>query len=330
MTPLWQVVRAVSSVAAVRPMKTPHVSVLADEAIELLRPTGGKIIVDGTLGAGGHTARLSQRGARVIGLDRDPAALAIATERLGPDANVNLVHSAFADMGAVLQTLDIPLVDGILLDLGVSSIQIDTAARGFSFMRGGPIDMRMDTTKGSTALDLLRDLSPDDIANILYRYGDERYSRRIAPRLKDDARAGLLKTTLDLAKAVEEEIPPKAKRLLRVHPATKTFQALRIAVNGELDQLESFLAEFHTWLSPGARCVIISFHSLEDRLVKNCFRDLGKVSSLPRQFAEQAGERTDPVCTLVTRKPISPTAEEIASNPRARSAKMRACERAAA
>jgi 16S rRNA (cytosine1402-N4)-methyltransferase len=294
----------------------------------------GAVVCDGTLGGGGHTKRILEETApdgRVIGIDRDTNALDAAREALGDlAARVTFVHSTFGRIDEVLDELGITGVDGLLLDIGTSSPQIDHPDRGFSFNKAGPIDMRMDRSSGETALELIRRVTPDELATILWNFGEERYSRRIAPRLSDAARSGDLDTTLDLARIVEQAIPAPAKRKLKIHAATKTFQALRIAVNGELDQLERFLEVFPSILNPGGRCVIISFHSLEDRMVKRRFRDLAATSSLPPDLARKAGERVDPICTKVTRKPIFASDTEVAANPRARSARLRACERFAA
>ena len=312
----------------------PHISVLADEVIAALEPGASKVYVDGTLGAGGHAERILEAAAdaRVVGLDRDPAALAIAGARLARfGERATLVHATFGEVDRVLSDLGLARVDGLLLDLGLSSIQLDTAERGFSFSRPGPIDMRMDPSGDEpTALDLLRRLDVEELSRVLRDLGEERYHARIAGRLKDDVRAGRLATTADLAKAIEECIPAPARRRMRIHPATQSFQALRIAVNRELDQLEHFLDIFHDLLTGGGRCAVISFHSLEDRMVKHRFRDLAWSSSLPPDLAVAAGERVHPIVRPVTRKAVVASDAEIAANPRARSARLRACEKVAA
>ena len=311
---------------------TPHLPVLPDEVIELLAPAPGQVVCDGTLGAGGHAERVLEAGANLIGLDRDPAALAIARERLARFAErVTIVHATFGEAREVLAGLGHQRVDALLLDLGVSSIQLDEAERGFSFSRPGPIDMRMDPSSGEpTALDLIRRLDVTELADVLRDLGEERYSKRIAQRLKEDARAGRLGDTRDLAGAVEECIPEPARRRMKIHPATLTFQALRIAVNRELDQLAAFLEVFPDLLVDGGRCAIISFHSLEDRMVKHRFRELAWSSSLPPHLAEQAGERVHPIVEPLTRKAVVASEDEIRSNPRARSARLRACQKVAA
>ena len=208
-------------------------------------------------------------------------------------------------------------------------MQLDQAQRGFSFTQEGPVDMRMDDTTGETAIELIRRLDEASLAAVLRDYGEERFHKRIARALKTEARADRIHSTLVLAEIMSACIPQKLKAKARIHPATRTFQALRIAVNGELDQLARFLEIFSDLLAPGGRCAIISFHSLEDRMVKRCFRDLAWTSSLPPDLARQVGERTDPVCIPLTRKPMTASESELRSNPRSRSAKLRACEKVA-
>lgn len=287
-----------------------HLSVLRDALVDLVEPAPGELWVDGTAGAGGHSAALLEAGiARLIAVDRDLDALDIARERLAPFASqVELVHGRFAELDDILDARGIDAVDGIVLDLGVSSMHLDRGERGFSFSRPGPIDMRMDRTRGETALELIRTAAVDELAELIRTYGEERYARRIAERLRDAARSGALETTADLAAVIDAAIPAKSKRHQRIHPATRTFQALRIAVNAELDQLTRFLDAFADLLNPGGRCVIISFHSLEDRLVKEAFRE-------------------DDRLEVVTRRPIRPTELETLNNPRARSAKFRVAAR---
>jgi 16S rRNA (cytosine1402-N4)-methyltransferase len=238
-----------------------------------------------------------------------------------------LVHGTFADAAAILASLNIPHVDGIVLDLGVSSPQLDRAERGFSFTRAGPLDMRMDPTQGSTALDLIHELDAGALGEILVELGEERHGKKIARLIKDAVRADRVHSTTDLAAIVASAIPLVEQRKSKIHPATRTFQALRIAVNRELDQLERFLAGFVDLLAPDGRCVVISFHSLEDRLVKNRFRDLTWTSSLPPKLAEQAGERVHPIVELLTKKPVFASEAEVDANPRARSARLRACRK---
>jgi len=307
--------------------------VLATEVLEGLDHRDHVVYVDGTLGGAGHAARILAHApeATLIGIDRDPQALAASREALAQFGDrARLVHGAYGDLGAILDAQGISRVGGILLDLGVSSPQLDVAERGFSFTRTGPLDMRMDPTSGPTAHELLRDTHEADLADLLLAFGEERHARKIARLIKEAIAAERLSTTTELAELVARAIPLIEQRKSKIHPATRTFQAVRIAVNRELDQLERLLAGFPDWLAPGGRCAIISFHSLEDRLVKHRFRDLGWTSSLPRHLAERAGERVEPVCTLLTRKAVVATDAEIARNPRARSARLRVCERTSA
>ncbi|HSD87663.1 MAG TPA: 16S rRNA (cytosine(1402)-N(4))-methyltransferase RsmH [Kofleriaceae bacterium] len=302
-----------------------HESVLVGEVLEYLSPREDEVYVDCTVGGGGHSAAIP---GRIIGIDRDPAALAAAAARLG--ARATLVHAEFGDIARILPELGIEKVNGFIADLGVSSPQLDWAERGFSFTREGPLDMRMDPTRGPTALDLLKATDADDLANIISELGEERHARRIARLIKEAIREDKIHTTTDLAGVVAKGIPIVEQRKSKIHPATRTFQALRIAVNAELDQLERFLAAFPDLLAPGGRCVIISFHSLEDRLVKNCFRDLAWTTSLPPKLAREAGERIEPVVELLTKKAVFATDDEVERNPRARSARLRACRRTSA
>lgn len=310
-----------------------HASVLPAEVLEHLAPRDHGVYIDGTLGGAGHAAALLERipTARLIGIDRDPAALAAAGDRLAPYGDrARLVHAEYAEIPRVLVEIGLTTVDGILLDLGVSSPQLDHAERGFSFTRPGPLDMRMDPTKGRTVLELLHELDEPELADVISELGEERYAKRIARLIKEAVREDRVSTTTELAAVIAQGIPVVEQRKSKIHPATRTFQALRIAVNAELEQLERFLAVFPDLLAPGGRCAIISFHSLEDRLVKNRFRDLAWTSSLPPKLAVEAGERSEAVCELVTRKGVVASDEEIARNPRARSARLRVCERTSA
>jgi 16S rRNA (cytosine1402-N4)-methyltransferase len=302
-----------------------HESVLVGEVVQYLSPREDGVYVDCTVGGGGHSSAIL---GRIIGIDRDPAALEAARARLGDRAT--LVHGELGNVREILAGLGVERVDGFLADLGVSSPQLDQAERGFSFSREGPLDMRMDPTRGQTALELLHTIEVDALTTIIGELGEERYAKRIARLIKEAVREDRLATTLDLAKVVAQGIPVMEQRKSKIHPATRTFQALRIAVNAELDQLTSFLAAFPDLLNPGGRCVIISFHSLEDRLVKNAFRDLTWTSSLPPKLAAEAGERIEPVVELLTRKAVFATDEEVERNPRARSARLRACMRTSA
>ncbi|MBI4511865.1 MAG: 16S rRNA (cytosine(1402)-N(4))-methyltransferase RsmH [Deltaproteobacteria bacterium] len=308
-----------------------HEPVLVDEVIRFLAPRPGRIYCDGTVGGGGHALRILEASApdgRLVGIDRDPSALEAAGETLKPFAGrVTLVHATLGRMAQVLEDQGTPAVDGILLDLGVSSPQLDVAERGFSFSKEGPLDMRMDPTTGETAEDLLRRVSASELERILREYGEERYASRISRAIKEALRKGEVSTTTELARVVRRAMPHGAARRERIDPATRTFQALRIAVNRELEELGEFLRVFPELLNPGGRLVVISFHSLEDRMVKERMRELGWTSRLPRDLAQAAGERTEPTCRTLTRKPVTASDLEVARNPRARSAKLRACEK---
>jgi 16S rRNA (cytosine1402-N4)-methyltransferase len=292
---------------------TGHLPVLTAEVIEQLQPGRGGVFVDCTVGLGGHSTALLAAGAgRIIGLDRDLDALDRARAVLAPWLQrVELVHADYRSLDSVLERLGVPLVDGALADLGVSSVQLDTPGRGFSFQRDEPLDMRMDRSGGDTAADLLARASELELADAIFQFGEERYSRRIAHALVDARRQAPIDTTGRLAAIVRRAIPRRG--LMRIDPATRTFQALRIWVNRELEGIERFLQAAARRLRSGGRLVVITFHSLEDRIVKHTFRAL----------AQQE------VATLrvLTKKPIVPAEAELRRNPRARSAKLRAAER---
>jgi 16S rRNA (cytosine1402-N4)-methyltransferase len=303
-----------------------HATVMPDETLALLRPRAGGVYCDATLGGGGHAERIlraSEPDGRLIGIDRDPSALAAAGARLSPfGERVTLVHGAFGDARALLAELGAVPVDGFVLDLGVSSPQLDRGERGFSFRQPGPLDMRMDPTGGETAEALIRRIGVDELADILRRYGEERYAGRIARAIKEAVMQGAVTSTTELAALIAHTVPSRERHK---DPATRTFQALRIAVNDELGQLERFLADFPSLVRPGGRVVVIAFHSLEDGLVKNRFRDLAKESGYPPDIAAKMG-LPPPVVKVLTRKPLEASEAEVANNPRARSAKLRAAE----
>jgi 16S rRNA (cytosine1402-N4)-methyltransferase len=308
-----------------------HVPVLAEEVVTLMAPRAGGVYADGTLGGGGHARLVLERSGpdgRLIGVDRDPAALAAARAQLAEFGDrVTLVHGTFAELPTILAAVGVPQVDGVLVALGVSSHQFDAAERGFSFRAPGELDMRMDPTQGETALELIRHSTVEELIAILRDYGEEKFAGRLARAMKEDVDAGLLRTTTELAAMCARVIPSAEVRRMKIDPATRTFQALRIAVNRELEQLKEFLAAFPDLLRPRGRCLVISFHSLEDRPVKERFRELEWTSRLPADLAAKAGERTTPICTQLTRKPVTAGEAELARNPRARSAKLRACEK---
>jgi 16S rRNA (cytosine1402-N4)-methyltransferase len=295
-----------------------HESVLVDEVMQHLSPRNGKTYCDGTAGGGGHLEQILRvTDTQAIGIDRDISAIQACEIRLAPfGSRVRLVHGRYSEMSGILAGQQ---VDGILLDLGVSSPQLDVAERGFSFIKEGPLDMRMDRSRGRTALELIRELDVDELGDLIHELGEERHARKIARLIKEAVRADRIQTTIELAAVVAQGIPLVEQRKSKIHPATRTFQALRIAVNAELEELERFLATFPDLLAPGGRCVIISFHSLEDRLVKHAFRELEWTSSLPPHLAREAGERTEAVAHVLTRKAVFASDAETARNPRARS-----------
>lgn len=303
-----------------------HDSVLVAEVVEHLNVRSGMSYVDATAGGGGHLAAILQvPNTRAVGIDRDLAAIAAAETRVSAfQERVRLVHGRFSELPQLLGPGI--RVDGIVIDLGVSSPQLDDPERGFSFSKEGPLDMRMDPTQDKTALDLIRELTADELSDVIKEFGEERYAHRIARLIKQSVAQGA-STTTQLAAAIASAIPLHEQRQSKIHPATRTFQALRIAVNQELDELAAFLAAFPELLNPGGRCVIISFHSLEDRLVKTAFRDLAWTTSLPPKLATEAGERIAPVVDVITKKPVMAAEAELLRNPRARSAKLRACMR---
>nr|WP_242822457.1 16S rRNA (cytosine(1402)-N(4))-methyltransferase RsmH [Thermaerobacter marianensis] len=292
--------------------------VLLREVVAYLAPRPGGRYVDGTVGAGGHAAAvLAAAGgeAELLGIDRDPAALALAARRLAPfGARVRLVHGNFRGLEQHLEDAGWDAVDGILLDLGVSSMQLDDPSRGFSYQEEGPLDMRMDPSQPVTAADLVNTAGRDQLARWIAEYGEERWAGRIADFIVAARRRRPITTTTQLVEIIKAAIPARARRR-GGHPARRTFQALRIAVNGELDGLEEFLQQAARRLRPGGRMVVIAFHSLEDRAVKRAFRALAAPDGGAAPFR------------LLTRRPVTPGEEEAQANPRSRSAKLRAIER---
>jgi 16S rRNA (cytosine1402-N4)-methyltransferase len=289
-----------------------HKPVLLKEVLEGLNPQPGGVFVDGTLGGGGHTREIAERlgpDGRVISLDRDPAALAAAKENL-TGLPVQLVHANFCEAPEALAEFQVGLVDGILLDIGLSSDQLADVSRGFSFEADGPLDLRFDPLSGEPATRLVNRLSAEHLADLIFNYGEERFSRRIARAIVEARHQNWIETSARLAEIVRRAIPAAARHNQRIDPATRTFQALRIAVNDELKSLEIALRRLPDLLKPGGRLAIISFHSLEDRRVKEAFRD-------------------DPRLNNLTKKPVTAHDAEIARNPRSRSAKLRVAERKA-
>jgi 16S rRNA (cytosine1402-N4)-methyltransferase len=290
-----------------------HIPVMRDEVVTLLQPERGGLFVDCTVGLGGHARALLERGAsRLVGLDRDPGALALAREVLADwKDRVDLVHADYRDLGTVLDARGVAVVEGVLADLGVSSMQLESAGRGFSFRRDEPLDMRMDPSRGETAADLLARVEETELANVIFQFGEERHSRRIARALVAARGRAPLTSTVQVADIVRRAVARKGWH--RIDPATRTFQALRIWVNRELDGLDAFLTSAARRLAVGARLAVIAFHSLEDRIVKQTFRTLEKTAA--DDFR------------MVTRRPLTATERELATNARARSAKLRVLER---
>lgn len=303
-----------------------HVSVLLEESIAGLNIKPDGIYIDGTAGGAGHSREIAKRltTGRLIALDKDPDAVKIATERLAEYPCATVVHSDFAEIPAVLDRMGIDKVDGVLLDLGVSSHQLDDAERGFSYHSEAPLDMRM-SQEGLSAYDLVNNASGAELAKILYDYGEEKFTPRIVNAIVDARAVKPIETTTELADIVRNAVPAAARRD-GGHPARKTFQAIRIAVNGELDRLSEALDGAFDRLAPGGRFAIITFHSLEDRMVKRAFAEYTKGCVCPPEF---------PVCVcgrkprgkLVNKKPIEPSAEELEYNHRSRSAKLRVIEK---
>lgn len=305
-----------------------HVSVLLDECIEGLNIKPDGIYVDGTLGGAGHSYHIAEKltTGRLIGIDRDPVALKAAGERLSPFADrVTLVHSNFCRMGQVLQELGISGVDGILLDLGVSSPQLDDGSRGFSYMTDAPLDMRMDNGDALSADTVVNTWSYEELKRILYDYGEERYAPAIAAAIVRKREISPIRTTLELVDVIRSAMPPAALRE-KQHPAKRTFQAIRIAVNDELNSVSKAMDAAIPCLNPSGRLAVITFHSLEDRIVKNAMAAAAKGCICPPEFPVCVCGRK-PQVTVLTRKPIVSGEEELERNPRARSAKLRICEK---
>lgn len=309
-------------------MEFNHISVLLNECLEGLNIKEDGIYVDGTLGGAGHSSeilkRLSNEG-RLIGIDQDTDALKAAKERLKNYSNVTFVHSNFSSIENVLNNLNIDGVDGILMDLGVSSYQLDEGERGFSYMKDAPLDMRMNRDNDFSAYNVINEYSEEDLYRIIRDYGEEKFARRIASFIVENRQEKNIETTLELVEIIKSAIPAKARRE-GPHPAKRTFQAIRIEVNSELSILNKTIEDGVGKLNKGGRMAIITFHSLEDRIVKNKFRDLAVSCRCPKEF---------PVCVcgekakvkVISRKAIEPTKEEVDINPRSRSAKLRVIEK---
>ncbi len=305
-------------------MEFQHIPVLLTEVIEGLQIQPDGIYVDGTVGGAGHALEIAKRlnGGKLFGLDRDPDAVAAATERLsGYPATV--IQCNFDEMARVFTEFGIDAVDGVLLDLGVSSHQLDEPSRGFSYHADAPLDMRM-SRSGVSAYDLVNSADESTLSDILFRYGEEKNARAITRKILQARTGAPVRTTLQLAEIVQHAVPPQERR--KKNPCRKTFQAIRIAVNGEMDHLESGLQAAFSYLKPGGRLAVITFHSLEDRLVKQQFAAWCQGCTCPPEFPVCVCGKT-PVARRVTRKPISPSEEELERNPRSRSAKLRILEK---
>lgn len=302
-------------------MEFVHKSVLFDEAIEALNLNNKKVILDGTAGGGGHSSEISKTAKRLIAVDQDPDAITVLNERLGDRENVTIVHDNFSHIKSILKSLDIEKIDGVLLDLGVSSFQLDTADRGFSFHKDAPLDMRMSKT-GLSAKDVVNTYSETELADVIFKYGEEKFARKIAANIVKSRQDKPIETTFELVDIIKASLPQKAMR--DSHPARKTFQAIRIEVNGELDVLKTTLDDAFDCLNSGGRIAVITFHSLEDRIVKEKFNEWCKGCTCPKEF---------PVCVCGNKpkgkafKAVAPSQNELEINPRARSSRLRVFEK---
>lgn len=307
-------------------MKFKHISVLLNESIDGLNIKPDGIYVDGTAGGAGHSSEIAKKltTGKLIALDKDPDAIKTASERLAKYPTVKVIRSDFAEIPAVLDSLEIEKVDGVLLDLGVSSYQLDDAERGFSYHNEAPLDMRM-SQEGISAYDIVNGATGAQLAKILYDYGEEKFAPKIVNAILDARAIKPIETTTELADIVKNAVPAAVRRK-EGHPARKTFQAIRIATNGELDRLQEALDRVFDRLAPGGRFAIITFHSLEDRMVKRAFAEYTKGCTCPPEFPVCVCGKT-PRGKLTTRKPIEPSAEELEYNNRSRSAKLRIIEK---
>lgn len=311
-------------------MDFKHISAMPREVMAFLDPKPGETFVDGTLGGGGHSSLIIDRimpGGRFIGIDQDMDAISNARERFSHHGDsVSLIHDNFANIASVLSERGISGVDGILVDIGLSQHQLNGSGRGFSFMRDEPLDMRMDSLGDTTAEELVNTLPEKELADIIFKYGEERFSRGIAKAIVRRREVAPITHTLELADIIRFAMPAKAVAKQKIHPATRSFQALRIAVNHELERLERFMDDFLALLNPGGRLCVLSFHSLEDRIVKQKMRYLasGCICSKSIPICVCGNE---PKVKLLTRKAVRPADDEVEANPMARSTRLRACER---
>lgn len=308
-------------------MNFKHVSVLLEESIQALQIKDGGLYVDGTLGGGGHSYQiLSRADCRLIGIDQDRQAIEAAKTRLAPfDGRVCFVNQNFSKITSILEELEIHEIDGALFDLGVSSYQLDQAERGFSYMQDAPLDMRMNQSGTKTAYDVVNSYTKEDLMRIFYEYGEEKWSARIAQFIMEARESGPVQTTGQLVDLIKAAIPKKARQE-GGHPAKRVFQAIRIEVNGELEILHNTIEETVSHLKSGGRLAIITFHSLEDRLVKQTFADLARGCCCPKEFPVCVCGK-QPLVRVITRKPVLPSEEECEQNPRAKSAKLRVAEK---
>ena len=309
-------------------MEFKHVSVLLNECLDALNIKDDGIYVDCTLGVAGHSSHILQRLSKdglLVGIDQDTDALKAAGERLKEYENKKLVHNNFHNIDSILEELEIPKVDGILMDLGVSSYQLDEGERGFSYMKDAPLDMRMNRDREFSAYDVVNSYSMEDLWRIIRDYGEEKFAKRVAEFIVNRREEKPIETTLELVDIIKAAIPAKARRE-GPHPAKRTFQAIRIEVNGELEILNKAIEDGVNRLNNGGRMAIITFHSLEDRIVKLKFRELANPCTCPKEFPIcVCGKK--PLVKLISRKAIEPSKEEVEENPRSRSAKLRVIER---
>ncbi len=300
-------------------MEFIHKSVLFDESIKALELNENKIIADGTAGGGGHSREIAKTAKRLIAIDQDPDAIKVLNERIGNLSNVTIVHDNFSNIKNIINSLELDGIDGVLLDLGVSSYQLDNGDRGFSFHQDAPLDMRM-SKEGLSAYDVVNTYDEKELANVIWKYGEEKFSRSIARKIVERRQESPIETTFQLVDIIKSSMP--AKELKKGHPARKTFQAIRIEVNNELGRLEEALDNIFDSLNPGGIVAIITFHSLEDRIVKEKFAEWTRGCTCPKEF---------PVCVCGNKpkgellfKSKAPTEEELKENPRARSSRLRA------
>lgn len=310
-------------------MEFVHESVLLNEVLTWMEPRPDGVYCDGTLGGGGHSGailRASGGTARLYGIDRDRTAIEAASEKLREFQGFQALHGNFHDGKVLLKAVGAPMLDGVLLDLGVSSPQLDRGERGFSYHEDAPLDMRMDVSQGRTAAELLNDESESELCRIIRDYGEEKWASRIASMICEHRAKKPFETTFDLVKAVDAAIPKAVRRKDEGHPARRTFQAIRIAVNDELDPLDKALCDFVDCLKPGGRILVITFHSLEDRIVKRCFQRLHHPCTCPPKAPIcTCGKK--PILDILAKGAVAPSAEEVARNPRARSAKLRVAQK---